>query len=333
MSNRAPVADSTLNRTSEHVVGNKEDALISIPSTTVSIVAYIKGILALVRCMLRQSFTGKTYYVDSANGSNSNSGLDPSKAKLTIAAAVALAVAGDTIVLRGSFSEAVTIAVAGVRFIGAGTCPKETQWTSGADTKSLTITANYVTVENIYFKPPARSAGTPASIYINGGSHGRVRNCRFQGQTASWYAILSNTSGSVTSDNWHIEDNEFFYMNTGTYGTALKGTEADGTSFSGWKVARNIFNSCVTAIDMNMRVGTIIDNVVKEYGINASSAVAAVLALGIDLSGTSSGANTVTKNTIEGTYDATLYKVGASGDCWAGNFNPLTGGVTAVNPS
>jgi hypothetical protein len=55
--------------------------------------------------------------------------------------------------------------------------------------------------------------------------------------------------------------------------------------------------------------------------------------MGIDLSGTSSGCNMVTENQLGGAYSATLYVVGASGVQWAGNFNVLTGGVTAANPS
>jgi hypothetical protein len=57
------------------------------------------------------------------------------------------------------------------------------------------------------------------------------------------------------------------------------------------------------------------------------------LAKGIDLSGTSSGGNSVWGNQLGGAYNATLYVVGTSGDQWGGNFNVLSGGVTAANPS
>ena len=58
----------------------------------------------------------------------------------------------------------------------------------------------------------------------------------------------------------------------------------------------------------------------------------AVLAKGIDLSGTSSGANAVWGNLLAGTYGGTLYTVGPPAICGAGNYNVLSGGVTAVNP-
>ena len=73
---------------------------------------------------------GSIYHVDSVNGSDSNSGTSWSSPKLTITAAVAVAVAGDVILIKGSFTEAVTVAVAnkGISIIGAGT---GTEWQSG----------------------------------------------------------------------------------------------------------------------------------------------------------------------------------------------------------
>ena len=275
---------------------------------------------------------GTIRYVDGTNGSDSNSGTSWSSAYLTIAATIAAAVAGDVIMIKGSFTEAVTIAVGktGLSIVGAGTGPNQAQWTGAADAVCLTINATDVLVENIKFRPPAYTAGTPAAILLGGANYTRIINCRFQGKTGSWYAIYSPV---CNSDNVEISDCEFIYMNTATYGAAILGVEAGGLSYSGWKILRNIFNSCVTAININGRVCTIKDNVILEYGIAAAGTLGAVLALGIDLSGTSSGGNAVTRNQLGGTYGATLYKVGASGDQWAGNLNVLSGGTTAANPS
>lgn len=272
---------------------------------------------------------GKVWYADSAVA-QSGDGTNWTKAFGTIAAAVAAASTGDVIYIRGSFSEAVTMSVAGVTIIGAGPVPKSAQWTSAADTSSLTIAANYCRVQNIYFKPPARSAGTPTAIKLNGANWAYIVGNRFQGQTASYNAIYSP---AANSDNVHIIGNEFYYMNTATYGAAILGVDTGGLSYSAWQIKDNVFSSCVTAININGRACVLTGNSVAEYGINASGAVAAVLALGIDLSGTSSGGNVVWNNQLGGTYSATLYVVGASGDQWAGNFNVLTGGVTAANPA
>lgn len=276
---------------------------------------------------------GDTYHVDSVNGVDTYDGLSWGKAFKTIGAAVAVATADDTILIKGSFSEVATISVAGVSIIGVGTGPKQAQWTSGVDTATLTLAANYCRVENIYFKPPAYSASTalgPSAIKLSNANWAYIVGCRFQGQTASYNAIWSPV---CNSDNVHIIGNEFYYMNTETYGAAILGVEAGGLSYSGWQIKNNVFHSCVTAININGRACVVTGNTIAEYGINASSAVAAVLALGIDLSGTSSGGNAVWGNQLGGTYGATLYKVGASGDQWAGNLNVLTGGVTAANPA
>ena len=273
---------------------------------------------------------GDVWFADSTVTA-SGDGMSWTGAFKTIAEAVAAAAAGDTIFVKGSFSEAVTVALAGLSIIGVGNVPRETLWTSATDTTTLTISAAYVTVKNIQFKPPAYTAdATVAAITLSSAGYTRIIGCRFQGQAASYQAIYSPV---CNSDNVQILDCEFIYMNTATYGVAILGVEAGGLSYSGWQIKDCTFNSCVTAININGRVCVVVDNVIMEYGITAAAAVDAVLALGIDLSGTSSGANVVTRNQLGGTYNATLYKVGASGDQWAGNLNALTGGVTAANPA
>jgi hypothetical protein len=279
-----------------------------------------------------QASFGKIYFCNSAVAA-SGTGLTWATAFKTIAEAISVAVAGDTIILRGSFSEAVTVSVAGLTIIGDGTCPKQSQWTSVADTATLTLAANYARVENIYFVPPAYSAVTtsgPCSIKLSNANWAYITRNRFQGQVASYEAIYSPV---CNSDNVHIVSNEFYYMNTLTYGAAILGVEAGGLSYSGWQIKNNVFSSCVIAINIGSRASVITGNSVAEYGITAAAAVGAVLAKGIDLSGTGSGANVVWGNQLGGTYNATLYTVGASGDQWGGNYNVLTGGVTAANPA
>ena len=274
---------------------------------------------------------GANYCVDSVNGNDGNTGLSWGAPFLTISHAISNAVAGDKILIKGSFSEAVTVSLAGVALIGVGTGPKMAQWTSATDTKTLTISANYVAVQNIYFKPPVYTADrATCSIKLSGANYAKILGNRFQGQTGSQIAIHSPV---CDSDNVEIMGNDFLYMNTDTYGAAILGVEAGGLSYSGWKICDNRFNSCVIAINVGSRAALITGNTVQEYGVNAAGTVAAVMTLGIDLSGTSSGANSVWANQLGGTYNATLYKVGASGDTWGGNFNVISGGVTAANPA
>lgn len=278
---------------------------------------------------------GNVWYVDSVNGSDTaNDGSSRDKAFATIAVAVAAAAAGDTIYIKGSFSEAVTVNLAGLRIIGWGTTPKEAQWTADADADCVTVTAQHVVLENIYFRPPAYSADrTTTAIKLSGAHYLRVRGCRFQGKTGSQAAIYS---AAADSDNVEISDCEFQYMNTATYGFGIRGINAGGVSYSGWRILNNTFVHCVNAIKLSCRGAILAGNTIVEYGVNPAGAVAQLLALGIDLSGddaTNSGANALWCNQLGGTYNATLYKKGAAGDQWGGNFNVITGGVTAANPT
>lgn len=272
---------------------------------------------------------GNVWFVDSVNGLAANGGTSWADALLTIAAAVALAAAGDTILIRGSFSEAVTVSLAGLSIVGVGNAQKQAQWTAAADAVCLTISAAYVRVENIYFKPPVYAASRATSaITLSGANHARIIRNRFQGQTGSQVAIYSPV---CNSDNVRIEGNEFFYMNTATYGAAILGVEAGGLSYSAWIIKDNIFQSCVIAININGRVCQIEGNTIAVAGIAATGAGGTVLALGIHLDGTSSYGNQVHGNYLGGAYNATLYKVGATGDDWGGNYN--IAGITGANPS
>jgi hypothetical protein len=280
---------------------------------------------------------GEVYYVDSANGSNSNNGRSPNKPFLTIAKAVAAADPGDSLVLRGSFSEAVVVAagLGGLRIIGNGTGPDQAIWTAAADEVCLTLNAADCLVGNLKFRPPAYGAGAPAAILLGGANYARIRGNRFQGKAGSYAAIYSPV---CDSDNVEVDDNEFIYLNniTGVDGSAILGVENGGLSYNAWKIRRNIFNSCIEGVNINGRVCLLEGNHFMVNGIKADGTAGAVAGSHgskkmIDLSGTSSYGNLVHGNFLGGAYNSTLYAVGASGDDWAGNFN--IAGVTGANPS
>lgn len=271
--------------------------------------------------MLRSK--GNYWFVNSATGANAaGAGRDPDSPFLTIAYAVAAASAYDTIVLMegSSFSEAVTCSLAGIRFIGNGPCPKAVQWTAPTVAASFCLkpSANYISVENIYFKPVIYvTSGVPSALRLSGSNWLTVENCRFQGQTDSYTAIYSPV---CDSDNVHILDCEFYYLNTATNGCAILGVEAGGLSYSGWVIERCKFHSCLKGVDINGRACTIMDCIFAEYGINPAGAIAQLMTTGIDLSGTSSGCNVVTRNHLPGDYSTARFVAGASGDSWVGNF-------------
>ena len=289
---------------------------------------------------------GKTYRVDSVNGgSGKNDGSTWNDALATIQAAYDLAVAGDTILLKGTFSESITCAKAGITFLGAGTCPREARWnpTSGNDKVNLTINAAYVKAQNIYFSPGAQSSTYSACIVLGtSASHARIVGNRFQGSTGAYYGIYSPATGA---DNVHITGNEFMYFNTATYGAAILTAQASPwNAYSGWVIQGNTFQSCVKAITVQARCCTIADNVLVEAGNNASSAIATVMVDGIILSGNGAecGANIITRNTLGGSYNLATYSpsqaANAGGDCWMGNYAAITvttapNGLTVLPPA
>ena len=278
----------------------------------------------------------KYLFVDGTNGNDGADGLSLTTSLKTIKAANDRALANDVIlVLPGTYTEAVVTTVAGLHFIALGTATNSVVWTSLTDTYSLTIGASNTEVSGFRFKCPVHTAGTPAAIKLNGANYAHIHNNRFSGQTGSWYAIYSPI---CNSDNVSILNNEFIYMNTATNGAAIFGVEAGGLSYSAWKIKGNSFNSCVTAVNINGRVCSVMDNTFDVVGLTAAGTIGTVCTLGLDLSGTSSGGNQVHRNYFNGAYTATLYKVGASGDDWSGNFaigggTGVAGGITTANPA
>lgn len=273
--------------------------------------------------------SGKYYFVSGANGSDAFNGTNVETPFKTIAFAVSKAVANDVIlVLPGTYSETVTVSVAGVHIIGIGTATNSVRWTSATDTATCTLAAANIEIAGFRFTPPTFTAGTPTSILLSNAAYAHIHSNRFQGQTGSYNAIYSPV---CNSDNVVIENNVFAYMNTLTNGAAILGVEAGGLSYSLWQIKNNVFESCVTAVNINGRVCLVQGNHFAVNGITALSAVGAVCTLALDLSGTSSGANLVHGNYLGGAYSATLYKVGATGDDWAGNFN--IAGITTANPA
>lgn len=271
-------------------------------------------------------FPGTLRFVDGTSGLDTNTGANWDNAFLTIAAAVAASSAGDTIYIKGTaFNESVTCSLAGVKFIGIGTGPYQATWTaptvSGGSTGCLIITGAGVLVENIKFRPVAYLAsGVPSGIKLAAGcDYAIIRNCRFQGKTSSYKAIYA----SAGSSNVHIEGCEFIYMNTATTGAGIESAAA--AACSGWIIQDCIFNSCVTGIEIEARGCLIKDNTFFVNGLAADNTFgSAVMTMGIDLTGTDTGANKICGNHLGGAYSNSLYLKGGTGDEWEGNWTRST---------
>jgi hypothetical protein len=275
-----------------------------------------------------------TWYVNSANAT-AGDGKTWDRAFTTIAAAVAACAAGDTILIQGSFNEAVTCSTAGVRIKGVGSGSSRAVWAAPtvAGSWCLKIAAAGVLVENIKFKPVIyTTSGVPSAINLSTGcDYSIIRGCRFQGQALSRKAIYA----SVNCSNITIEDNEFIYMNTLTHGCAIYSANLAGA----WRILNNDFNSNVADIAIIARFCLLYGNVHHIGGLTAAGIpAAAVTGQAIDLSGTDSGGNVMTQCTLGGTYNLATYKPSANYDQWMGNYASIVAtrapnGTTVLVPA
>jgi hypothetical protein len=269
---------------------------------------------------------GNVFYVDSVLGSAANRGKSWATAKKTITTALALCSAGDTIVIKGkgsstsattnrsgSFNEAVSCSLNGIKFIGVGPVGNEAIW-SAPDTTApcLTITGTDCLVYGIRFAPPVANA----AISLSGAYQTRIENCHFQGKTGSYYGILTDGNNA----NVQVINNIFAYINTATYATAIKGSGYSVGENSGWIVQGNTFQSNLNHIVCRMRQSFIINNFFAAGGLAANNADSATLTvLGIDLHGATGGCNIVTGNFLGSLYHQACY-YGGTDDSWSGNF-------------
>lgn len=266
-------------------------------------------------------YPGKVIWVNATTGSNTNNG-GPDDPLATVAAAILLCEDdGDTILVRGNISEAVTVTsgCTGLRIIGVGTGPTQTTWTSATtDATCITVNATDCLIRNIKFRPPVYASGTPAAIKLSGAHQTRIEKCRFQGRAGSFYGIHSDGNNA----NCVIMDNDFWYLNNVTTisGTAIGGSGYTVGENSGWIVCNNRFHSNSNHIVCRMRQSFIIENYFASTGLLANNTTGTATVLTLDLgSATTGGCNVVTRNHFGCLYHVACL-VSAPNDSWSGNF-------------
>lgn len=257
------------------------------------------------------------YYVDSAAVA-SGAGTSWPVAFKTIAEAVAVPlVAGDRVFIRGSFNEAVTLSIAGVALIGAGSTSNQALWTAPDTTAPcLTVAAAAdVVLANLRFRPPVANA----AIELTGASHQfTMLDCRIQGKSGSRYGIKTDGGQS----NVRLDGCEFYYVNTASYGYGIYGHTYATSECSGWMIERCKFHSNLRHIVCRMRQSIIRDCVFAGKGLIAAGTMAAITT-GIDISGAIGGCNIVTHNLLGGDYSTATYAAGTD-DNWIGNWSDDT---------
>jgi hypothetical protein len=261
---------------------------------------------------------GDVFYVDTAVSSSGN-GRSWDKAFKTLAEAQAVLTAGSLLLVKAAaLNETITLGVAGVTVWGVGPTTNRCLWTAPND--SCCIKVNAVAdclIGNIRFRPAAYTSGTPKGIWLAGAANNTIiQECRFQGKAGSRFAIYTDGAQS----NVHIVGNEFWYMNTLTYGHAIYGTGyADGEP-SGWIIERNKFHSNLNHIVCRMRQSMILHNVLPAGGLEAAGSMNATMTvLGIDIHGAVGGINQVQQNKLGGLYHQAHY-YGGTDDDWSGNY-------------
>lgn len=277
---------------------------------------------------------GATYYADANNGSDSNSGGSWGGAKLTIASALSLMSEGDTLYLSGKFREQVTLSNlhGGVSIIGADDrlpAHADAPWPSGASwlapasptaaTPLLTVRSQGVTVQNILFDAPSDAAAIKLERNALSGnseydaSHFNAVNCRFtSGDTG-----IENAGGC----GFVVIERCRFYDLT----NAIKCTSTAVAVPLRWIVK----DHCVFMQNTNHILSTFVDSVIMDNVFGKFTTV------GIKLSQNGAGTdNVVTRNALSGTYsNVGGYTAAGASDEWGGNYNSLSGGVTASDPA
>lgn len=141
---------------------------------------------------------GDIYYVNSATGSSANDGLTPTAPKATLAQALALATAGDLILVAAGHAETLTAAVAlgtaGVMISGEGAGNKRPTFTVNGTVDGLNITADDVWVDNLLFATPTLVATAQINIAA---ARAVVRGCGFVQGANSRDAITVTAAGEV----------------------------------------------------------------------------------------------------------------------------------------
>ncbi len=108
--------------------------------------------------------TGDTWFVSSVSGSDGNGGNSVSSAFATLAQALSVAAAGDTIVLMPSHAETYTavktISTAGLTIVGIGVGTRKPTFTINAAADCFSLAAASITVENVHIAAPETDAAT-----------------------------------------------------------------------------------------------------------------------------------------------------------------------------
>lgn len=277
--------------------------------------------------VLGDNIFGNVWWVDGNLGSTFGPGDSRDQPYSTLAAALALADSGDTIYVKGNITENI-VAPAGlfnIKIIGVSDPPRHgdvhtgnngyfaSTWRSPVATEPLIkLRQQGWTISNFLLDCPASDASVEflrdaaAGDSERDSSHARILNCRF----------ASGLTGILIIGTENVFDVEVAYCTFNDLTNAIIGDTAWR-----WHIHHNMFVANTNHIDSGFTQSVIHDN---DFGKFTTKS--------IDLRGGAD--NVVRTNSLMGTYsNVGGYWASGATDNWAGNYNILTGGVTAANPA
>lgn len=289
-----------------------------------------------------QAVFGASWFVDTERGSDGNSGKSTTKAFLTMSKALTTANTGDTVYFTGDVREELTGSNLkfDITIVGCGNNPHHpdlpaTGYRSGAATwrppASPTATTPLIKVRgrgwrfvNILFDCPVDAAAIYLERNASSGtdeydaSHASIIGCRFDAGKVG----IENAGGASFCT---VRDNLFRGLSE-SGGAGIKCTSTSVAVPLAWRIEDNRFANNASHILSSMSYSTIKGNAFGRF--------TATLSVDIDdqPSANQGEYNTIWGNYLSGTYGATAYPPGSNNE-WAGNFNSLTGGVTADDPA
>jgi len=154
------------------------------------------------------SVTGAVYYVDRANGSDSNPGTSRNQAWRTIQKAADTMVAGDyCVVLAGDYDERVQVTTSGSP--GAPI----TYWAEGTVTmKGFTVRADYITIKGFEITDTDNDWDDGVGIFVEG-SHCIIEDNYIHFATRSGISIFADPPDASTTSDCVVRNNRL-YRNT-----------------------------------------------------------------------------------------------------------------------
>lgn len=287
---------------------------------------------------------GKIWYADAKQGSDNRSGKSWQNAFQTLSKVFEKVKSSDVVFLRGKFREESLETPAGVfdvTLIGASNNPRhaddhtETTNLSGGASgcvimppASPTAATYLIRVQqqgwkfvNILFDCPVDAAAV--QLFRNAAaddderdaSHAQFIDCRF----SDGFIGIENNGGA----GHVIVEGCRFYGMTGSGSAGIKCTSTSVAVPLRWVIRNNEFTGNTSHILSSFSSSIIRGNT---FGV-----FSATLSVDIQNNGAQGSENVIWGNYLAGTYGATAYPPGTDNE-WAGNFNGLTGGLTADDP-